>query len=128
MVFLGFMMSGLGELSYLVIRSTEQFFAVQILMGIGLGILNPAWDTLYSDEKDGVSPVRKWCVWTSGVEISDGLAALLGAVLLKLWGFNALFCAMAALNAVAVCLSFRIMKPNLPEQGGMDVQTKIQLG
>jgi hypothetical protein len=128
MVFVGFITSGLGELSYLVIHSTEQFFAAQILMGIGLGVLNPAWDALYSDKEDGMSPVRKWCVWTSGVEIADGLAALLGAALLKVWGFNALFCAMAALNTVAVFLSFRIMKPILPEQGGIDVQAKIKLG
>ena len=74
MVFLGFMTSGLGELSYLFIRNTEQFFAVQILMGIGIGALNPAWDALYSAADDGISPAKKWSVWTSGVEISHGMA------------------------------------------------------
>ena len=110
MVFLGFLASGLGDLSYLIIRSKTQFFAVQALMGLCLGVLDPAWDALYSDEEDGMSSVRKWCAWTSGSEIADGLAALLGAALLKVWGFTPLFVGMAVLNGAAVYLSFRIVR------------------
>ena len=109
MVFLGFLGSGLGDLSYLVIQSTRLFLAVHILMGLCLGVLDPAWDALYSEDGNGMSPVRKWVAWTSGCEITDGFAALLGAALLKLWGFPALFLGMAALNGVAVYLSFQVM-------------------
>jgi hypothetical protein len=79
-------------------------------MGVSLGVLDPAWDALYSDEEDGTPSARKWSAWTGGSDMAAGLAAMLGAARLKLWGFAPLFGGMVLLNGMAVYLSFKIMK------------------
>jgi hypothetical protein len=111
MVFWGFTMAGLCDLLYLLVRDRWQFFAVQIMLGLAVGLLNPAWDALYSDDDDETqSRAKKWSFWTGGVSFVIGASALTGALVTAWLGFKSLFVLMALCDLVAIYYSWQVAK------------------
>lgn len=111
MVFWGFLVAGICDLLYLAVQNTIEFFAVQVLLGLAIGMLNPAWDALYSEDDDeNVSQAKKWSFWTGGINFVTGVSALLGAVIVSTIGFQWLFVIMAACDTLAIYYSWRVWR------------------
>lgn len=109
MVFWGFLIAGICDLLYLFVQNRWEFFAVQVLLGLSVGIMNPAWDALYSDDGDEPSG-KKWSFWTGGVSFIVGCSAITGAAVVYFFNFKLLFVLMAVCDTVAVYYSYRVMK------------------
>ena len=109
MMFIGFLFSGIGDILYLFVNSIWFLFAVQALVGLSVGLLNPAWDTLYSDDMEEGTAGSSWGLWTGGVNIFVGVATLLAGFVMKYLGFNYLFIFMALFDSIAIVYSFKIL-------------------
>jgi MFS family permease len=109
MVF-GFVLAGLGDLGYLLVRTKFQLFAVQAIVGLAIGILNPAWDSIYSEDTSKENSTRKWSLWTGGVSFMTGLSALLGGAIVTRYSFEALFITMFLLDLAAVWCSIKVAR------------------
>ena len=99
----GFLLAGIADLGYIFVANRLELFIVQSIVGIALGILNPAWDSIYSVTPE--DPTRKWAVWTGGVNLVTGLAALAGTYVISHYSFNFVFIFMFLLDLVAVYCS-----------------------
>ena len=100
---MGFLLAGIADLGYIFVETRLQLFLVQSVVGLSLGILNPAWDTIYSVTRE--DPTRKWAIWTGGVNLVTGLSALAGTYLISHYSFNVIFGLMFVLDLVAVYCS-----------------------
>lgn len=109
MVFWGFLLAGIGDMLYLVVRTPHQLFAVQAFVGISVGLMNPAWDALYSDDDDQSTTAGRWSFWTGGSSFVVGTSALAGAAIVTYLGFTWLFPLMAATDAIAVFYAYQVM-------------------
>ena len=110
MVFMGFLIAGIGDISYLLASNVWELFIVQSMIGMAVGLLNPAWDGLYSDEIEEGETGKMWALWTGGVSFVVGFAALLGTVMASLFGIPSVFITMGCFDLIAVLISYRIWK------------------
>jgi hypothetical protein len=109
MLLWGFAIAGIGDLLYLCVSNKYELFAVQALIGIALGVANPAWDSLFcDDESDDKSSAGRWSFWTGGVSFVSGLSALFGATIVRYYGFNTMFILMFCFDCVSVAYCYRI--------------------
>ena len=104
----GFVISGIGEFSYLLVGNKWELFAVQCLIGLSVGLLNPAWDALYSDDDEDAG--KKWSFWTGGVSFVVGIASLVSAGIVYFFGFNWLFLSMGLIDCFAVFFAWKAAK------------------
>src|SRR6266581_3462374 len=61
--------AGLGDATLLVVGNRYQLFGVQLIVGVALGMMNPAWDSLYSSGGNEDDAAGRWSFWTGGVQI-----------------------------------------------------------
>ena len=111
MVFWGFLVAGLCDLAYLAVQNKFEFFAVQVACGLAVGMLNPAWDALFSDDGgEDESQGKRWSFWTGGINFVTGTSALAGAFIVTYLSFNCLFIVMALCDLGAIYYSFKVWK------------------
>jgi predicted MFS family arabinose efflux permease len=117
---LGFVLAGMADLGYIFVQTRSELFLVQGVVGLSLGILNPAWDSIYSVGPE--DPTRKWAIWTGGINLVTGVSALVGTYVLSHFSFNSVFAAMFLLDLLAAyCSLIALRRPSwrslqLPER------------
>ena len=109
-VFLGFSIASVGDFSYFFVHNGITLFAVQATNGISVGLLNPAWEALYSVNTDEGSEHKSWSIWGAGANIAIGIAAITGAGIVNFFGFKTMFVCTAAVNGIAIYYSYLIYK------------------
>jgi MFS family permease len=120
---LGLWTSVCCDLGYVFVQSKWQLFAVQIVAGLATGLIEPAWDSVFTDGINEPS-ARHWSIWAGGSHMFAGLAALAGGLVVAHLSFTVLFLIMAAIDAVAAgiastaeagspCLSSIPFAPNI---------------
>jgi predicted MFS family arabinose efflux permease len=109
-VMLGFLFSGIGDFAYFFVTGPVSLFMVQVLTGLSVGLLNPAWESLYTKESKDGEEHEVWSLWGGGASISVGIAALVGSLVAYQWGFKSMFCLSALINSVAVLFSYWVYR------------------
>jgi MFS family permease len=102
----GFMVSAACDLSYVFVANRWQLFGVQIVAGLATGLIEPAWDSLFTDDIEH-SSAKHWSVWAGGSHLVAGVAALIGGIVVAELSFTALFIAMCAIDTTAVIVAWR---------------------
>lgn len=110
MVFAGFLLCGICDVAYAGTHLKWEFYALQALGGSGVGLANPAWDSVYEDEGEDEkgNGASKWSFWQGGISFVVGAGSLLGGFVASRWGLMPLFFIMAATDAVAVFYAWRV--------------------
>jgi MFS family permease len=103
---LGFLGSACCDISYMFVQNRWQLFAAQAIAGLATGLLEPAWDSLFTDVVER-SSARHWSIWSGGTHLVAGVAALLGGVVVAYFSFKALFLAMGFIDTLATLLAWR---------------------
>ena len=103
---LGFLVSTLCDLSYVFVRNRWQLFAAQIVAGLATGLIEPAWDSLFTEDIEH-SPAKHWSIWAGGTHLIAGAAALIGGAIVAYFSFTALFVTMAVVDALAIVVAWR---------------------
>ncbi len=110
MVVIGYVLVLMGQAGYFFVHSPVDLFLIQIVIGIANGILDPAWDGLYSAEKSELHATTVWSTWASGQRIVIGLGAITGAFIIATYSFTILFSIMLVLNFLAVLVSLKLLR------------------
>ena len=110
MIFWGFLISGCGDVAYVFAQNVYQLVAVQCLVGISVGFLNPAWDGLYSGEVEEGKEGEQWSFWTGGVSFFVGVAGLLGTIIATYLGMVYVFVAMGIFDFIAVVIAYQVWR------------------
>ena len=94
-VVLGYIIVGVGFLSYLWASSVIYLFIIQALIGFGEAIYSPAFDAIYSKHLDKDRSGMQWGAWESMNYFTLAVGSFVGGILVSLFGFNFLFVIMA---------------------------------
>jgi MFS family permease len=103
---LGFLVSACCDISYTFVQNRWQLFAAQVVAGLATGLIEPAWDSLFTDAMEE-SSAKHWSIWAGGTHLAAGAAALLGGVIVAYFSFKTLFVSMALIDVVATILAWR---------------------
>lgn len=107
---LGFLVSSACAVWYVFVQNRWQLFGAQIVAGLATGLIEPAWDALFTDDIEH-SSAKHWSIWAGGTHLAAGVASLLGGVIVAYFSFNALFLTMAAIDAFATVVAWRGFGP-----------------
>ena len=103
---LGFFVSAGCDIFYIFVQNRWQLFAAQVIAGLATGLLEPAWDSLFTDAIEH-SSAKHWSIWAGGTHLVAGVAALVGGIILACFSFNALFATMGLVDSLATFLAWR---------------------
>jgi MFS family permease len=92
------------DVAYVFVENRWQLFAVQVVAGLATGLVEPAWDSAFSDGIDEPS-AKHWSIWAGGSHLFAGLAALAGGLVVAYLSFSVLFLIMAAVDAIAAAIA-----------------------
>ena len=107
-VILGYIMMAVGFLGYLFVDSMGTLLVVQIIIGIAEAIYFPAYDALYSKHLDKDKFAREWGAWEAMNYFAITLGAVIGGVLVTLFGFDIIFILMSLLCFVSAIWLFLV--------------------
>ncbi|NQU99123.1 MAG: MFS transporter [Parcubacteria group bacterium] len=94
-VVFGYALMGIGFFLYIFVDSIWTLFAVQVLIGFAGAIYVPAFDALYSKHIETCKAGRVWGAWEAMNYFSVSVGAIIGSLIVYLWGFEILFILMA---------------------------------
>jgi MFS family permease len=117
---LGFLISATCDFSYLLVQNRWQLFAAQVSAGLATGLVEPAWDSLFTDDIEH-SSVKHWSIWAGGTHLVAGTAALAGGVIVAYFSFTTLFVTMGLMDSLAAflaCVNVRRFKPPVQSLNG----------
>lgn len=110
---LGFFVSAACDTSLVFVQNRWQLFAVQVFAGLATGLIEPAWDSLFTDDMEH-SSAKHWSIWAGGTHLVAGCAALVGGIIVAYFSFTALFITMGIIDTLAIVLAWRSdLKPLL---------------
>ena len=106
---LGYVLLSVGSLGYSLITTLSVVYAIQVVNGLGMGLVLPSWKTLYSDLENEGHEVQEWG-WADGPsQVITGVGSFFGGMIVQLLSFQVLFYIMAVLQltaAITVSVSF----------------------
>jgi len=102
---LGFLGSALCDLSYVFVQNRWQLFAAQIVAGLATGLIEPAWDALFTEDIEH-SSAQRWSIWAGGTHLVTGLAALAGGLIVAYGSFEILFITMGVIDTIAILVAW----------------------
>ncbi len=88
---IGIICIGFVYLSFSFTTSLISVFVIQVLMGIGFGIVSPAKLALFSEHLDKGKESTEWGLYDAVTLTGMALTATLGAFIAQKYGFNVLF-------------------------------------
>jgi MFS family permease len=103
---LGFLVSACCDVSYVFVQNRWQLFAAQVVAGLATGLIEPAWDALFTDDIEE-SSAKHWSIWAGGTHLVAGAAALVGGVVVAYFSFKTLFLTMGLIDMTATVLAWR---------------------
>ena len=68
---LGFFISAACDTSYIFVQNRWQLFAAQVFAGLATGLIEPAWDSLFTDDIEH-SSAKHWSIWAGGSHLVAG--------------------------------------------------------
>jgi len=110
LVFIGYLINALGCLLYYFTDTKIMLFIVQAVLGIGIAVLSPAFDSLYSHFVKSDEEASDWGAWEAMGYIVAAIAAILGSLIVDAYGFRPLFLIMFLASLVGAATSFLLFR------------------
>jgi len=111
LVVVGYFLMAAGAASYLLVSSLGELFAVQLFNAIGVGILTPAWRTVYAKSEDRGKETEEWAFMEGGNRFFIATGAIIGGFILKYYSFKVIFVVMAVLQLIAAFVAMQLLQP-----------------
>lgn len=108
LIALGYALRGVVFLSFAFMQSIPQLLMTQVLWGVAVAFGQPAFDATYSAHTNRKEGAAQWGDWEGVQNISAGLAALTGGVLIQNFGFKSIFLIMALISFLLALYIWRL--------------------
>jgi len=113
MITLGYLFNAIGFTGYMFVRAPVQLFFIQMILGVGEAIKNPAWEAVFSKSLDKGMESSEWAYWGGSTSIVYGMASIIGGNIAMFLGFRTLFSMMAIATFIATILSTLLFRKNI---------------
>ena len=107
-IILGYSLVSAGYLGYCFVSNVMELFALQFLLGLGTVTLVPATYSFYTKYLEKGKFASQWAAWDSLYKGLQGVMALVGAFLAKIYGFRVLFLTMFLLSLIGLVFSIQL--------------------
>ena len=105
MIILGNILTSVAFLLYYFVSNVTELFMVQFLLGVSTVIRIPAADSFYTKYLEKGKFASQWAAWEALYYTVSGIAALVGAFVVKIFSFRHLFLVMFVLSLINTFLS-----------------------
>jgi len=123
---LGFLGSACCDIAYIFVQNRWQLFAAQVIAGLATGLIEPSWDSLFTDDIED-SSAKHWSIWAGGTHLIAGVSALVGGVIVAYFSFKTLFLTMGLIDMIATALAWRGDLPRVaPEVVPKLLETSVE--
>ena len=109
LVIAGYALTALGCLLYYFTETKTFLIITQIVLGLGVAVVSPAFDAIYSNFIKKETEASDWGAWEAMGYIVTAIAAILGSFIASKFGFKILFLCMFAASLLGVIASFRLL-------------------
>lgn len=106
----------IGFIGYLFVNNPIDLFLVQVILGVSVALITPAFDSFYSRHIDKNCETEEWGAWEGLYQISLGLSAVAGAIVADYLGFKVLIWLMimfAIFSLIVIILVNRKKRRNI---------------
>lgn len=100
-----------GCIGYLFVTGEASLLLVQVVLGIAVALLSPAYDSVYSHYVAREKEASDRGSWEAMGYTVSAVAALVGGYVAHAFGFVWLFVSMATFSALATVASFGLLAP-----------------
>ncbi|EKE06880.1 MAG: hypothetical protein ACD_18C00249G0015 [uncultured bacterium] len=107
-VVLGYALTSIACLSYIFVYNQATLLFTQVLLGLSVAILSPAFDAIYSHYVKVKEEASNWGLWEALSFIVTGLAAVIGGYMANMFGFRTLFIVMFVISLFGALNSIRL--------------------
>lgn len=104
----GFALGAIGTLCYLIIETTIELYALQILFALSTAILSAPLSALFAQHIDTKKSGLLWALEGGGGKIIAGIGLLLGTTITYTFGFNTTFLVIFALQIGATLFQAKV--------------------
>lgn len=109
MIFLGYLLRCIAFLGYFFVANKYHLFGIQTLLGIGIALSLPAYDSLYSRLLTKGKSASEWGTWEGMNMMVAALAAIIGGLVANYFGFKILFLVMFASSLIGLLISITLL-------------------
>jgi MFS family permease len=109
---------------YLFSNNIWQIFIGAFINGLGAGLANPAWFSLFSENLDEGQRGWEWSIYSSSVGFGTAAAALVGSWLATRFGFRPVFAVMGILAVLGALLLIGLFKKDYNRKRGLIKKNK----
>jgi MFS family permease len=113
MITLGYLLNALGFAGYALVQNPLQLFLIQIALGTGDAIKNPAWEAIFSKSLDRGRESSEWAYWGGSTAIIYGIASIIGGNIAMFFGFRTLFVIMAIITLISAIISSLLFRKKI---------------
>jgi MFS family permease len=117
LIVIGYFLFALGNIGYIFIRTPIHLFIVQIILGLAIGILEPAWDSVYSAKLNEQQGYKRWSLWSGSTYLAVCIAAIIGGFIAFKLSFQILFIIMAIMGVISAIISVAILGKREKKRG-----------
>ena len=110
LVVVGYLINALGCLLYYFTETQTMLLFVQAVLGIGIAVISPAFDSMYSHFVRTDEEASDWGAWEAMGYMVAAVAAVLGSMVANNYGFGVLFLVMFAASLVGAIVSFLLFR------------------
>lgn len=107
-ILIGYALMSLAFLGYFFVSNVMQLFLLQVLLGISIVVLTPAYDSFYTKYLEKGKFASQWAAWEGIWYLVTGIAALIGAFLAEIFSFQTLFLVMFFTSLIGLFLSIQL--------------------
>ncbi|PIR87446.1 MAG: hypothetical protein COU11_00305 [Candidatus Harrisonbacteria bacterium CG10_big_fil_rev_8_21_14_0_10_49_15] len=110
LVVIGYCLTAVGALGYYFVDTQAGLLVVQVILGVSMAVLSPAFDALYSHYVVNKHEASDWGAWEAMGYMVAALAAVVGGYVVDSFGFRPLFLLMFGAALVGAIISFSLFK------------------
>lgn len=107
---IGYVFNALFTFLLLTVDSPIGLFFNQFGFGIAVALATPTWQALYAQYEDKKRPSMTWALFSGEAVIIQGIAILIGGIIVKYFSFHVLFTVMGCIQVVAALFVAQILQ------------------
>lgn len=126
---LGLFLASISAFLFVLVKEVWQLYLVEVLHSTALALYAVSWTPIFSRHLDGDKVSFDWALDSSAVGIFAGLAGLLGGIVAKFFGFEAVFVLVALFSAASAFVLLLVPDLVLPKpikKEGVDVPPAVK--